>query len=120
MLREFPSRIDGTHLRRQFIDDWMELFVWSDDTSGVSSFQMRYDRLGTAGVLTWREDRGFELAAGDSVPTPPPFALLTQEFEQRSAWIGAGLQRVIHETLLGAAPQMPPPPESFAASSPQP
>ena len=122
MLREQPSCLDGTWLRRHFADDWLELFVWSGDTSSVLAFQLCYDRLGARHAVIWRRGAGFQgpvigtgegAAVRKATPAADPaadaalFARLAEEFERRSGWIGPGLRRVIQESLLSAAPALP-------------
>jgi hypothetical protein len=96
MLKEQKSR-DTEPQRRWFVDDYLELFVWSDD-GVVSSCQLCYDRFGLQRCISFKQDGSFEHVAvddGEAVPThnrTPVFVATTtsppdnlyQQFRQRS------------------------------------
>ena len=62
MLREIPKvkQIPGDLMRRWFVDEDMDLFVWLDSEEVFSSFQLSYDKPSARKALTCKRDSGFE------------------------------------------------------------
>jgi len=117
MLKELLCRPDGQLRRRYFDDDWLEVFVWLDDTNQIVGFKLCYDRHEGELAVTWRKDEGFELSPvhhgeetslyGRSqfpveIDLPIPFAMLLQEWQARSAQIDPEVAAIIEARLRAA------------------
>lgn len=66
MLREYPAKqVLGDYLRRWFVDDYFELYVWFDSDNAIYGFQLCYDKEGEERALTWNRDTGLNHHAVD-------------------------------------------------------
>ena len=54
-VKQFP----GEPFRRWFSCESMDLFVWTDESGEVVSYQLSYDKPYPEKALTWRVGRGF-------------------------------------------------------------
>jgi hypothetical protein len=117
MLKELASRPSASGSRRHFVDDFFELFVWSEEER-ISAFELCYDRLGSERSITWRAAGGLEhyaIDAGDELPTRNrtpvespipfeiPFGLLAIEFGKRSEAIDAAVRTFVLRLLTGTS-----------------
>ena len=61
MFREISEvkQIPGEPFRRWFSCESMDLFVWTDESGEVVSYQLSYDKPYPEKALTWRVGRGF-------------------------------------------------------------
>ena len=56
MLEEigFPGEADGKLIKRWFTDAYFDLYIWLDEHSDVSSFQLCYNKPNDEHALTWK------------------------------------------------------------------
>jgi len=61
MLTKLNVRQNIEDLRKKcwFQDDYFDLFIWQNDASQITNFQLCYDRLGNEHVISWDYERGF-------------------------------------------------------------
>ncbi len=114
-------RHTGEPERRWFVDDRMDLLVWTGDDGGIVGFQLCYDRNRNPHALTWHRERGYahhRIDQGEGRPgRPKSIPLLVAdgrfpreaagEFRRRSAAVERRVADFVLEKLRtypGASP----------------
>lgn len=73
MLKEYPVRQHQGELKRRcFSDDFFDIYVWVDNHSTISKFQLCYNKKRNEHALTWTKENGFQhysIDDGEASPT---------------------------------------------------
>ncbi len=90
MFREISEvkQIPGEPFRRWFSCETMDLFVWTNDSKKIVSYQLSYDKPYPEKALTWRAGRGFSHDDVDDGSRPgrhpaSPILLADGEFDAK-------------------------------------
>ena len=110
-----PGIREGALTKRWFTDSFFDLFVWSDDSGAIVSFQLCYEKPRDEHALTWKQPSSYhhqrvddgECKPGKSKSTPvliPDGAVnadaLADRFNYASQRMDPAVARFVHQKIL--------------------